>query len=115
MRVVIESPFKGANYRERIRNIHFARECMYDSLQRGEYPFLSHLLYTQILDDDVTEERNWGIKGQIAYIDACDKVVVYQDKGISGGMQAAINHATDQGIPIEYRWLSKQLPLPLGE
>ncbi len=53
--------------------------------------------------------------GQLAYIDACDKVVVYQDNGISGGMKAAINHATEKDIPVEYRWLAKQVPLPLGE
>ena len=41
--VIIESPFAG-NIR---KNINYARKCMKDCLMKGEYPFASHLLYTQ--------------------------------------------------------------------
>ena len=56
--VIIESPFAG-NIEE---NIKYARECVRDSLLRGEAPIASHLLYTQegILDDNIAEERQHG-------------------------------------------------------
>ena len=48
--VYLESPYAG----DIEKNIKYARLCMKDSIDRGEYPFASHLLYTQesILDDD---------------------------------------------------------------
>ena len=48
--VIIESPFAG----DVDKNIEYARKCVRDSLNRGEAPSASHLLYTQpgILDDD---------------------------------------------------------------
>lgn len=41
--VIIESPFAG----EVEENIKYARQCLRDSILRGEVPFVSHLLYTQ--------------------------------------------------------------------
>jgi pheromone shutdown protein TraB len=37
-----------------------------------------------------------------------DAVVVYQDQGITPGMQAAIDQANEQGLPIEYRELGQK-------
>ena len=42
-RVIIESPYAGFVK----RNEDYARECLRDSLMRGEAPIASHLLYTQ--------------------------------------------------------------------
>lgn len=57
--VIIESPFAG----EVEENIKCARQCLRDSILRGEVPFASHLLYTQegVLDDDDPYERELGI------------------------------------------------------
>ena len=50
-KVQLESPF-GAPTRENIiTNVAYALLAMRDSLGRGEAPFASHLLYTQMLDD----------------------------------------------------------------
>ena len=57
MIVCIESPFAG-NVEF---NVEYAKLAMKDSLSRGEAPFLSHLLYTQVLDDTKPDERGWGI------------------------------------------------------
>ena len=66
--VILESPYAGGTHlpidmreRDKQRNILYARACMKDCLNKGEAPFLSHLLYTQVLDDDVKEERALGI------------------------------------------------------
>jgi hypothetical protein len=32
---------------------------MFDSLMRGESPFASHLLYTQVLDDAIKNNEQW--------------------------------------------------------
>ena len=101
IRVVIESPFAG----DVEKNIAYARKCMTDCLKRGEAPFASHLLYTQdgILDDDIPHERELGIEAGFVWGELAEKVVVYQDLGISGGMQLGIDMAAARDIPVEYR------------
>jgi hypothetical protein len=100
-RVVLESPYAG----DLSHNTAYARGCVRDSLRRGEAPLASHLLYTQpgILDDTIPNERAHGINAGHAWLHLADAVVVYTDRGISEGMQAGINVAQFNGIPIEYR------------
>jgi hypothetical protein len=106
--VIIESPYAG----EANKNIRFARACMRDSLNRGEFPFAMHLLYTQdgILNDDIPEERNWGIEAGLAWGKHAGKTVVYTNLGISAGMEKGIQRAREEGREIEYRelhsWIS---------
>ena len=105
--VVLESPY-GALTQEGIDlNMEYARRCLKDSLDRGEAPFASHLLYTQVLDDDVPGEREAGIDGQLAWIDLAQRIVVYVDLGISPGMRKAIDYASElrHQYRIEYRSL----------
>jgi len=101
--VMIESPFAG----DIKKNIEFARACVRDSLEKGEAPFASHLLYTQegILRDDVPEERNWGIEAGFAWGKMASKTVVYTNLGISEGMKKGIQSAIDDGRVVEYRTL----------
>ena len=99
--VIIESPYAGAVQ----HNLHYARQCVADALQRGEAPIASHLLYTQrgILDDDVPAERALGIRAGLAWQRAADAVVVYTDHGITEGMRVAIDAALRNDITIERR------------
>ena len=99
--VIIESPYAG----EVEENIKYARECVSDSLRRGEAPIASHLLYTQqgILDDNTPEERLLGINAGLAWKRVADASVVYVDRGITRGMQYGIDAAEAAGIPIERR------------
>jgi hypothetical protein len=103
--VVIESPFRGKGYHETELNILYAKACVHDCLNRGEYPYASHLFYTQngILDDKNPKERNLGIKGGLAWGNLAPKRVVYIDRGISRGMKKGISAAKKQGKIIEYR------------
>lgn len=100
-RVVLESPYAG-NIE---RNVDYARACVRDSVMRGEAPIASHLLFTQphILDDGVPDELALGIAAGHAWIPIADAVVVYQDFGISTGMAAAIAHAAEWNVPVEFR------------
>lgn len=78
----MESPYAG----EVELNVAYARRCMVDSLRRGEAPFLSHLLYTQGLDDLVAEERKLGMEAGFAWGGVGEEVAFYVDRGISSGM-----------------------------
>ena len=103
MKVILESPFAG----DTEKNIEYARRCMADCLKRGEYPFASHLLYTQkgILDDTIPEERELGIRAGLIWAEVADKTVVYIDHGITPGMARGIKHADEDGRKVEYRHL----------
>ena len=106
--VIIESPFAG----DVDTNIKFARGCMRDSLNRGESPLAIHLLYTQegILDDDIPEERNWGIEAGLAWGKHASKTVVYTNLGITQGMEKGIQRAKEEGRATEYRELYSWMP-----
>lgn len=100
--VILESPFAG----EIEKNLVYARLCMHDCLVNyDEAPYASHLLYTQehVLNDHNPEERERGIQAGFAWRDLAHKTVVYQDLGISRGMQYGINHAIEMDHKIEYR------------
>ncbi len=103
--VVIESLFKGKGYHETELNILYARACAHDCLKKGEYPYASHLFYTQdgILNDKDEKERNLGIYAGIAWGSLAPKRAVYVDRGISKGMETGINAAKKEGKIIEYR------------
>ncbi len=103
MKVIIESPFKGRNEADREVNREFARKCMLDSLKKGESPFLSHLLYTQVLNEDVEAERRIGLDAAFKWYEVADFVVVYTDRGITKGMKEGIKVARDLKKVVEYR------------
>lgn len=86
------------------RNTKYARRALLDSLERGEAPYASHLLYTQVLDDSTPEQRQHGLEAGWAWQSSADAIVVYTDFGVSDGMQAAIDMAQ---IPVEYRSIGR--------
>lgn len=99
--VIVESPFAG----DVERNIEYARACVRDSLERGEAPIASHLLYTQpgVLRDDHPEERQWGIDAGLAWGEVAEATVVYTDRGLSNGMKYGIERAKQDGRAVEFR------------
>ena len=101
MLVVIESPYKGKVK----QNVAYAQKCMSDSLLRGECPFASHLLYTQVLDDTVPELRSMGMSRAFEWYRHADLMAVYIDKGISDGMKMGMEIAENLGIEMVYRTL----------
>lgn len=107
--VVIESPYAG----DVERNEHYARRCARDSFDRGEFPFLSHLLYTQpgILDDTNAAERTLGITAGFAWAENGKLRVFYVDLGVSGGMKTGARAALLLGTPIEIRALDREVTL----
>lgn len=104
--VIIESPL-GGNPDTMSRNRRYARACLLDCLNRGEAPYASHLLYTQVLDDNIPAHRTLGIEAGLAWGAKADSTVVYKDLGISKGMQQGIERASREGRTIEYRTLAE--------
>lgn len=98
-RVFIASPLRG----DIERNQRYARAALRDSLDRGEAPFVPHLLYDQVLDDVVPEQRQQAISAALAMLDGCDLLAVYTDLGISEGMAGEIDKARERGKDIALR------------
>lgn len=100
-RIILESPYAG----DIEANVRYAQKALKDSLDRGEAPLASHLLYPQVLDDTKPEERKLGIAVGFEWMGLADAMAVYTDHGISRGMKAAIDYAHVISLPVEYRSL----------
>lgn len=98
---IIESPFAG----DVEQNVQYAKECMIDSINRGEAPFASHLMYTQFLDDDNERQRTIGINAGLEIAKRADLTAVYVDMGISRGMRLGIEAARIANREVVYRSL----------
>ena len=115
--IILESPYRG----QIDRNVKYARLCFREAFLRyGDIPVASHLLYTQVLDDNNHFERHIGIQGNFVWTDLCQTVVVYTDLGFSEGMEAAILNARAKKKHVEFRnlykpWLSLVHPRAGGE
>ncbi|MDN5819127.1 MAG: hypothetical protein L0H36_01145 [bacterium] len=103
--VQFESPFGAETAEDVLRNVAYAYIGMRDSLLRGEAPFASHLLYTQMLDDQDKLEREIGIEAGLEIGKWAVRTVVYEDLGISRGMHYGIENANKLSRPVEYRRL----------
>lgn len=108
--VIVESPYAGRTgfkWFDRYLNVRYARKCMKDCLNRGEAPYASHLLYTQlgVLNDSFAEQRLLGMRAGHQWLKKADLVAVYVDRGVTPGMMLGIQTAKKLGIPVEERRL----------
>ncbi len=103
--VVIESPYAG----DVDRNLRYLRAAMRDCLAHDEAPYASHALYTQpsVLDDNVPDERKRGMRAGFEFHRVADIVAVYDDLGVTRGMNSGISHARKFGCRIERRSLGE--------
>lgn len=109
-RVIIESPLNPKQgLRDWDLNVAYSRLCLKDSLLRGEAPFASHLLYTQVLDDFVPGEREMGMAAGFAWRGGSEVTAVYTDLGISSGMGQGIASAHEYGHDVVYRRLPPEV------
>lgn len=68
-------------------------------------PYASHRMLTEALDDGIASERDLGIRLGLEWADVADKIVVYEDFGISKGMKLALEEHYKAGREVEYRTL----------
>jgi len=84
--VYIESPFAETEEMTVEDHIEYAKLCLLHSLELGEFPFVSHLLFPMVLDDLVRQERRIGMHAGEAWATQADLRAFYTDHGISKGM-----------------------------
>jgi len=99
--IILESPYAG----DIARNEEYARRAMLHSLMKGEYPFVTHLLYTQVYDDTIPHMRLQGLDAGDAWRRVADITVFYTDYGMSGGMERAIEYCLKHKTPYEIRMI----------
>ena len=73
---------------------------MSHSIGMGESPFLSHLLYTQVLDDKRSEEREMGMFLARSWYDVADNVLLYLD--LSGKALQEMERNPDDAYRVLY-------------
>jgi len=102
--VFLESPYAG----DVVAHVHYARAAMADCIKRHEAPFASHLLYTQpgILNDHNPTERRLGIAAGLMWAAVAAETVVYDDLGVTPGMEQGIMDAVAAGRPVTFRSLA---------
>lgn len=108
--VCVESPFAAANGCSVEDHLDYVRRAMADCLKRGEAPFASHALYTQpgVLDDTIPEQRTLGMEAGFAWAVQAQTTVVYEDYGVSRGMQDGIDRARAEGRPVIFRKIGRE-------
>ncbi|HYQ47112.1 MAG TPA: hypothetical protein VER11_34315 [Polyangiaceae bacterium] len=119
LRTVIESPF-GRNVdgskctpEQYARNVRYLNRALLDSIRRGdEAPYASHRFYPGLLDDTNQTDRELGMACGLVWSEAAQRVAVYQDHGITEGMQKALVQHRERGIEIVYRSIGAELELP---
>jgi hypothetical protein len=115
-RVVIESPF-GRNVdgskctaAQYARNIRYLNRALAHSIAMGdEAPYASHRFYPGLLDDTNAEQRALGMKMGLVWSEVAEKVVVYQDHGVTQGMSDALAQHRARGIPVVFRSIGAEL------
>lgn len=109
-RVIVCSPYAG----DVERNVAYAKEALSHSISMLEAPLASHLLYTQVLDDNCPVERMIGLGCEKAWGFRADTVVFYVDYGMSAGMLNTLAWAERFEIPVEYRTLHRSFEVTDG-
>lgn len=105
--VILETPYAG----DVERNLAYARYAMHDCLvNHNESPYASHLLYTQehVLDDNIPQERELGIRAGFAWRQQSVKTVFYVDLGWSPGMMLGLDDVTGR-MCLSIRRLPRKL------
>ena len=86
--VYIASPYSG----DVERNVAFAKAACRYAMNQGVTPIASHLLYPQMLDDGVPEERKLGTDMGLRILKVCEEVWVCGSE-LSSGMEQEIRAA----------------------
>jgi hypothetical protein len=99
---IIESPYAGANPVAFRRNIAYLHAAIQDCLKRGEVPYASHGFFPGALDDNYPDQRKQGLEAGFKMAESLMAGgafrAIYNDRGISRGMNEGIAHADRIGM-----------------
>ncbi len=110
--VILESPYRAETPEGRVLLDRYLDRAIRDSIARGEAPLASHRLYVGALDDAKPVEREAGIEAGLAWGRLAEASVVYEDFGISEGMQRGIDRARAELRPVERRRIGQDGRVP---
>lgn len=97
-KIYICSPLRG-NIED---NINKAKEyCKFVVAKMKAMPVCPHIYFTQFLDDNNELEREIGMDFGLRLLSECDRVIVFDNNGISKGMKKEIELANRLNIPVE--------------
>lgn len=97
-KIYICSPLRG-NIED---NINKAKEyCKFVVAKMKAMPVCPHIYFTQFLDDNNELEREIGMDFGLRLLSECDRVMVFDNNGISEGMKKEIELANRLNIPVE--------------
>ncbi len=101
-RIGLISPYRGRSKAEHIENIQNARMWVMHRQIDGKIPVVPHLIFTEILDDNIPEERELGIRmGHELYLECNYCEVNTWGRGIiSEGMAADIEFCRANKIEL---------------
>ena len=75
--------------------------CAYLVKEHGAIPVAPHIYFTQFLDDNIPEEREFGMNAGLSLLSGCDELWYFGDS-VSEGMRNEICYATEHGIPVRF-------------
>ncbi len=119
--VVVESPYApkfgkeshaAFSVMDRSINMRFAYAAQKSLLLQGHMPSASHTEFTHdgILNDAVTHERVLGIAAGLAKTLFFDESRLYDNRGVSNGMEKGVDFAVKVGRPV-HRYRVSDLPV----
>ena len=84
------------------KNIKLARiYCEYVVREFGHIPVAPHIYFTQFLDDNNSQDREFGINAGLSLLSECDELWYFGDQ-ITRGMTDEICFAIEHDIPVKY-------------
>lgn len=95
--VFVSSPYAG----DMKRNTSNARRYARFAVDQGAIPLPPHLLYPQILDENIPEERDLGLQFGLALLKKCDEIWLFGEV-LSMGMARELEAAKQHKMRIRY-------------
>ena len=84
------------------KNIKLARiYCEYVVREFGHIPVAPHIYFTQFLDDNNSQDREFGINAGLSLLSECDELWYFGDR-VTRGMTNEICLALKHGIRVKY-------------
>ena len=83
-------------------NIKLARiYCEYVVRESGHLPVAPHIYFTQFLEDNNSQDREFGINAGLSLLSECDELWYFGDR-VTRGMTNEICFALKHGIRVKY-------------
>ena len=83
-------------------NIRKARGfCEYVAREHKAIPIAPHIYFTQFLNDEIAEEREFGLRAGLSLLSVCDELWYFGDQ-VTRGMADEICYALGHDIPVKY-------------